>query len=211
MLILGPGPIDESGVRRNLMTREHAKEPTAFPAAIATNERPNAADAHASDTSGGCRMGDTTAPSIPGQAFSDTDTLEAQNCKGGEKRMASEWEELEKLSKEELVIRLVKSTRDMNNLKAVLAELSSDGGSAFMYASGTVPSKEWMSRIADVVRAGLRDGEELCAADLEMYGVDERAADQYIEALRREVPRCRGGRYGPRPWRSIRTRSVGSS
>lgn len=50
--------------------------------------------------------------------------------------MVSEWEELEKLSKDELIIELVKARRSMRNMCIVLDELSKTGASDFMYDEG---------------------------------------------------------------------------
>ena len=102
----------------------------------------------------------------------------------GEKKMASEWEELEKLTKEELVIELVKARRDMRNIRSVLADLSETGASEFMYDEGSKPSEEWLTKIAELARSRMGPGEALCAADLEMYGIDEETADRYIESER---------------------------
>lgn len=93
--------------------------------------------------------------------------------------MASEWEELESWSKEDLIIDLVKARRDLRNLRSVLTELSETGGSAFLYDDGSKPSDEWLARIAARAKAGLRPGDELCGADLEMYGVDEKTAERF--------------------------------
>lgn len=109
-------------------------------------------------------------------------SLSGERMKGGEKRMASEWEELEKLSKEELIIELVKARRDMRNIRSVLGELSETGASSFMYDEGSKPSKDWLDRIVEYVDSRLNSDETLCAADLEMYGIDEETADRYVDA-----------------------------
>lgn len=98
--------------------------------------------------------------------------------------MASEWEELERLSKEELIIELVKARRDMRNIRNVLADLSETGASEFMFDEGFEPSEEWLHRIAKLAASRLDPDEVLCAADLEMYGIDEKTADRYIESMR---------------------------
>ena len=51
------------------------------------------------------------------------------NAKGGEKGMGSEWEELEKLSKDELIIELVRSRWQMRNLQKVILDVSEKLGS----------------------------------------------------------------------------------
>ena len=117
------------------------------------------------------------------QTITSPFSLSGERMKGGEKRMASEWEELEKLSKEELIIELVKARRDMRNIRSVLGELSETGASSFMYDEGSKPSKDWLDRIVEYVDSRLNSDETLCAADLEMYGIDEETADRYVDAL----------------------------
>ena len=96
--------------------------------------------------------------------------------------MTNEWEELKRLSKEELIIELVKARRDMRNIRSVLGELSETGASSFMYDEGSKPSKDWLDRIVEYVDSRLNSDETLCAADLEMYGIDEETADRYVDA-----------------------------
>ena len=98
--------------------------------------------------------------------------------------MKSEWEELESWSREDLIIELVKARRDMRNIRGVLADLSQTGASSFMYDEGSRPSEVWLRRIAQRAVDALGEDEVLCAADLEMYGVDEDSADRFIEDLR---------------------------
>ena len=98
--------------------------------------------------------------------------------------MASEWEELDKLSKEELIIELVKARRDMRNIRSVLADLSNTGASEFMYDEGSEPSGEWLSRIAEYAESHLEASEIFCASDLMIYGIDEDTADRYFEFRR---------------------------
>lgn len=126
----------------------------------------------------------TTDPTICESTIRTPFPMSGERIKGGERRMASEWEELEKLSKEELIIELVKARRDLRNIRSVLADLSETGASEFMYDDGSKPSEEWLPRIADFVRSRLDPDEALCAADLEMYGIDEETADRYIESRR---------------------------
>ena len=101
----------------------------------------------------------------------------------GSRAQVRELEELEKLSKEELIIELVKARRDMRNIRSVLGELSETGASSFMYDEGSKPSKDWLDRIVEYVDSRLNSDETLCAADLEMYGIDEETADRYVDAL----------------------------
>ncbi len=125
----------------------------------------------------------TTIPSNSESTIRTPFPMSGERIKGGEKRMASEWEELEKLSKEELIIELVKARRDMRNIRSVLGELSETGASSFMYDEGSKPSKDWLDRIVEYVDSRLNSDETLCAADLEMYGIDEETADRYVDAL----------------------------
>ncbi len=125
----------------------------------------------------------TTIPSDNESTIRTPFPMSGERIKGGEKRMASEWEELEKLSKEELIIELVKARRDMRNIRSVLGELSETGASSFMYDEGSKPSKDWLDRIVEYVDSRLNSDETLCAADLEMYGIDEETADRYVDAL----------------------------
>lgn len=124
----------------------------------------------------------TTIPSNSESTIRTPFPMSGERIKGGEKRMASEWEELEKLSKEELIIELVKARRDMRNIRSVLGELSETGASSFMYDEGSKPSKDWLDRIVEYVDSRLNSDETLCAADLEMYGIDEETADRYVDA-----------------------------
>ncbi|WP_400225392.1 hypothetical protein [Methanomethylophilus alvi] len=93
--------------------------------------------------------------------------------------MASEWEELEKLSKDELIIELVKSRRAMRNMCRLLDEISKDGASHYLYDRGENPSEEWLSKIVSYAESKLDDGDHLDGSDLERYGVDSETADRY--------------------------------
>ena len=131
----------------------------------------------------GCRLM-TTDPTVFESTIRTPFLMSGERMNGGEKRMASEWEELEKLTKEELVIELVKARRHLRNICGVLSDLSETGASEFMYDEGSKPSEEWLTNIAELVRSRMGPGEVLCAADLEMYGIDEETADLYIESER---------------------------
>lgn len=93
--------------------------------------------------------------------------------------MASEWEELEKLSKDELIIELVKSRRALRNMCSVLKELSDTGASAFMYDKGQKPTGEWLEKIAAYAESKLGSDETLDGSDLEIYGIDGDTANRY--------------------------------
>ncbi|MCI2075174.1 MAG: hypothetical protein LKJ94_05700 [Candidatus Methanomethylophilus sp.] len=90
--------------------------------------------------------------------------------------MASEWEELEKLSKDELIIELVKARWEKRNLKKVIEDLADNMGSYCLYAPRAKPSDKWAERIADYVLGKDPD------AALEEWGVD----DATVRKLERE-------------------------
>lgn len=92
--------------------------------------------------------------------------------------MASEWEELEKLSKDELIIELVKSRRAMRNMCSLLSEISEDGASHYLYDQGEKPPEKWLSKIVSYAESKLDDGDQLNGADLELYGIDGETADR---------------------------------
>ena len=102
-----------------------------------------------------------------------------QKAKGGEKEMESEWEKLEKLSKDELIIELVKSRRAMRNMCNLLHEISEDGASHYLYDIGEKPSDEWLSKIVAYAESKLESDDELDGSDLERYGVDSETANRY--------------------------------
>ena len=98
----------------------------------------------------------TTVPSNSESTIRTPFPMSGERIKGGEKRMASEWEELEKLSKEELIIELVR----MRNLYGMLREdRDKDNplipymerkhtGEGENYVDGEETTDEWAERIA---------------------------------------------------------------
>ncbi len=64
--------------------------------------------------------------------------------------MVTEWEELEKLSKDELIIELVRQRWLYRDLKMTLRNLSSDFR-LFAGAPGEIPPEEWQKKIAEYV------------------------------------------------------------
>lgn len=102
--------------------------------------------------------------------------------------MASEWEELERLSKDDLIIELVKARRAMRNMCSLLHEVSEDGASHFLYDPGEKPSDGWLSKIAVYAESRLGPGDELDGSDLERYGVDGRTAAEYCYGEEWERP-----------------------
>ena len=93
--------------------------------------------------------------------------------------MGSEWEELEKLSKDELIIELVKSRRAMRNMCSLLSEISGDGAAHYLYDVGEKPTEEWLVKIATYACSRLEPGEVLDGSDLERYGIDGETANKY--------------------------------
>ncbi|MCQ2078533.1 MAG: hypothetical protein MJZ38_00520 [archaeon] len=89
--------------------------------------------------------------------------------------MASEWEKLEKLSKDELIIELVKARWEKRNLQKVLLDLAGNMGSYSLFAEGGVPSKEWQEKIAKYVF--IDDNYH----NLQEWGVDEETSDRLYD------------------------------
>ena len=93
--------------------------------------------------------------------------------------MASEWEELEGLTKEELIIELVKARRAMRNMCRLLRVVSEDGASHFFYDVGEKPSGEWLEKIATYASARSDPDDGLDRSDLEIYGIDGETSETY--------------------------------
>ena len=95
--------------------------------------------------------------------------------------MTSEWEELEKLTKDELIIELVRQRWLYRSLKQLLKNLSEEEG---WYADigGQIPSEEWQRKIAEYVFPKVEDGGYESLLD---WGVDEEVGealfDKYYE------------------------------
>lgn len=102
-----------------------------------------------------------------------------ENGKGGEKRMASEWEELEKLTKEELIIELVKERtahRELDRELRGLIEVDYPADRKLpVFDDDGQPDDvcdEWVAAIADY--AADRDGTDgFTPYTLESYGLSE--------------------------------------
>ena len=91
--------------------------------------------------------------------------------------MVTEWEELEKLSKDELIIELVRQRWLYKDLKMVLRDLSGDFG-YHAGAPGQIPSKEWQKKIAEYVFPKVEEGRY---EDLQEWGVDEKVGEKLFE------------------------------
>ena len=94
-------------------------------------------------------------------------------------RMASECEELEKLSKDELIIELVRQRWLYKDLKLLLRHISEEEGT-YAGAPGQVPSREWQIKIAEYVFPTVEEG-EYAYEDLTTWGVDEKVGEALFE------------------------------
>ena len=92
--------------------------------------------------------------------------------------MTSEWEQLEKLTKDELIIELVKTRWEKRNLQNVLGELCKTGGAGMVYEPGAVPPEKWQKKIADYAFKNLEGGHY---SDLTEWGVDEDVGDKLYD------------------------------
>ena len=106
------------------------------------------------------------------QPYDSESTSAGDTAKGGGKA-ASEWEELEKLSKDELIIELVRQRWLYKDLRLQLRYMSEEEGQ-YAGAPGQVPSKEWQRKIADYVFPNVKDGGY---EDLMTWGVDEEVGE----------------------------------
>ncbi len=116
-------------------------------------------------------------------------SCEASNVKGGEKGMASEWEELEKLSKEELIIELV----HWKNMYGILRAEAGDS-CVWPYAEpkgrhiggwiepGEPTTHEWALKIAKHAISNFKGG-VFDACDLMDYGLDEEQCREICREL----------------------------
>ena len=112
-----------------------------------------------------------------------------QKAKGGEMRMESEWEKLEKLSKDELIIELVKERTARRNVDRALLSLTdveypvdrrfSVYGEDYD-SNYEIASDDWAFRIA--CYAFKHSNGDFSPYDLEDYGLD---SDQSLEAYRK--------------------------
>ena len=114
----------------------------------------------------------------PEQTITSPFPLSGERMKGGEKRMASEWEELEKLSKEELIIELVRERtahRELDRALRGLIEVDYPADRKLpIFNDECVDSidDQWISSIANY--AADRDGVDgFTPYSLESYGLSE--------------------------------------
>jgi hypothetical protein len=88
--------------------------------------------------------------------------------------MATQWEELEKLSKDELIIELVRKDWQMRNLRKVLIGVADNMGNDSLFEPGERPPEEWGSQ-------DRRPRVQGRPADLQDRGVDEETADRLYD------------------------------
>lgn len=110
--------------------------------------------------------------------------------------MASEWEELEKLTKEELIIELVRERsirREINHTLRSIVDLDYpvDGEPPLIYESadcireGAPTTDEWARRIALYAKEHHKDI-EFAYTDISKYGLDMDQADRIFDSLAEE-------------------------
>ena len=131
--------------------------------------------------------------SVVSERITTASVIRHENGKGGEKRMASEWEELEKLTKEELIIELVR----MRNLYGMLREdMIPDNplmpymerkhtGEGDTYCEGEPTTDDWAERIA--LHGAMHPKDRMFySCDLMDYGLTSEQSSEVCERLRAE-------------------------
>ncbi len=123
--------------------------------------------------------------------------MSGERIKGGEKRMASEWEELERLSKEELIIELVKERTAhrafMTSFQRLMFEYPIDRVPPYVVETdedeelheGQRTTDEWARRIA-VYAKNHSDDPEFGYTDMFDYGINHDQADEVFDELAQE-------------------------
>ncbi len=119
---------------------------------------------------------------IEGEGISSSAPISVEMMRGGD-NVKCEWKELESLSKDELIIELVKARWEMRNLMSVLGRLSETGSEGFLCASGSKPSEEWLGKIESKARKDAGSDEDFYSCTLQEYGVDEKTADECYDSL----------------------------
>ncbi len=150
-------------------------------------------------------------PSECSEILTSSFPIHDEKGKGGEKRMASEWEELEKLSKEELIIELVKERtihRQMNReIRSILnidypedrvLPVYDDDGD-----DGEATTDEWARRVILHAYSNAKDVDYFDVDAIRMYGMDSDQFDRVFEQMASEglvdypVYDPRSGKYRP--------------
>ena len=132
--------------------------------------------------------------SVVSERITTASVIRHENGKGGEKRMASEWEELEKLTKEELIIELVKERtahRDfMTSFQRLMFEHPIDRVPPYVVETdadeelheGQRTTGEWARRIALYAKKH-SDDPEFGYTDMFDYGINHDQADEVFDEL----------------------------
>ena len=113
-------------------------------------------------------------------------TMQEHQSKGGEKEMVSRWEELESLSKEELIVRLVRSEFRFKTLLHMAEGIGEEDLEGILYDDCVQHAPEhWAVAVARLyVKENGTEG--LCDGDFMDYGLDRRSAQAAYVALRRD-------------------------
>lgn len=132
--------------------------------------------------------------SVPEKPLTQTFPISSENGKGGEKRMASEWDGLMQLSKEELVIELVKeriSHREIDlRLREIVEVYHPSDVKIPLYCDDRdeprpIPD-DWAYRIARYAYEHADDKDDFSPYDLNGYGIDDEQAEDVYRRLRVE-------------------------
>lgn len=133
-------------------------------------------------------------PSIVSERITTASVIRHENGKGGEKRMASEWEELEKLTKEELIIELVKERnvhrrmcREMRSIVDI--DYPEDRRLPVYEGEGSdseTTSDEWARRIILVALAQSSDPSYFDVEVVTRYGLDFEQFDKVYAEMSAE-------------------------
>lgn len=131
-------------------------------------------------------------PSILEHRLSSLRDSVVQNVKGGEKEMESEWEKLEKLSKDELIIELVhwktlySILRSEQDDSCDMPELvRSDAGSDDDWNPGEITSDLWAEKIV-LFAAARAEGLEFWPCDVMDYGLTDQQSYDICKRLHEE-------------------------
>ena len=110
------------------------------------------------------------------------DCCKQSTVKGGEK-LKSEWEQLESLSKDELIIELMKARWQLKNLCEVIRDAAEDAADRYVYASGVKTTHEWIMKIGDYAVAHDDMPHTMAPSSLVKYNLDEDQAEEYFDEV----------------------------
>ena len=131
---------------------------------------------------------------VVSERITTASVIRHENGKGGEKRMASEWEELEKLTKEELIIELVKERnvhrrmcREMRSIVDI--DYPEDRRLPVYEGEGSdseTTSDEWARRIILVALAQSSDPSYFDVEVVTRFGLDSEQFDKVYAEMSAE-------------------------